>query len=111
MTFRPSVPVLHFYHNLYYSGHTELDTYVGIYCFQCQEMCNAYKQDVDLMLVYCWTIVCYAVSILNKYSICVSCLQDRYIEIKYLITNLASKGTLTQHWFNVGLPSTALAQH
>ena len=89
----------------------ELDTYVGIYCLQCQKMCNAYKQDVDLMLVYCWAIVCYAVPILNQYLICVSCLQDRYIERKYLITNPASKGTLTQHWFNVGPPSAALAQH
>ena len=74
-------------------------------------MFNAYKQDVDLMLVYCCTIVCYAVQILNQYLICVSCLQDRYIERKYLITNQASKGALTQQWFNVGPPSTALAQH
>ena len=45
--------IIHFYYNLYYSGYMELDTYVGIYCLQCQEMCNAYKQDVDdLMLVY-----------------------------------------------------------
>ena len=50
---RPSVPFLYFYHNLYYTGHTELDIYVGIYCLQCQEMFNPYKQDVDLMLVYC----------------------------------------------------------
>ena len=75
-----SVPFLHFYHNLYYSGNTELDTYVGIHCLQCQEMCNPYKQDVDLMLVYCWVIVCDAVPILNQYLICVSYLQDRYIE-------------------------------
>ena len=26
----PAVPVIHFYHNLYYSEQTELDTYVGI---------------------------------------------------------------------------------
>ena len=74
-------------------------------------MCNAYEQDVDLMSVYCWTIICYAVLILNRYLICFSCLQDRYIERKYLITNPASKGTLTQHWLNAGPPSTALAQH
>ena len=29
----------------------ELDTNVGIYCLQCQEMCNPYKQDVDLMML------------------------------------------------------------
>ena len=58
----------------------ELDTYVGIYCLQCQEMGNPYKQDVDPMLVYCRAIVCDAVPISNQYLICVSCLQDRYIE-------------------------------
>ena len=74
-------------------------------------MCNPYKQDIDLMLNYCWAIVCYAVPILKQFLKCVSCLQDRYIERKYLIINPASKGTLTQHWFNVGPLSTALAQH
>ena len=36
----------------------ELETYVGLYCIQCQEMRNTYNQDVDLMLFYIWTIVC-----------------------------------------------------
>ena len=43
-------------------------------------MLNPYKQDVNLMLVYCWAIVSDAVAILNQYLICVSCLQGRYID-------------------------------
>ena len=45
-----SVPFLHFYYKLYFSGHTELYTYVGIYCLHCQEMFSQRNQDVDLLL-------------------------------------------------------------
>ena len=46
-----SVPFLNFYLEFNYPEHTELDTYVGIYCLHCQEIFNQHKQDVDIMLV------------------------------------------------------------
>ena len=74
------LPFLRFYHKLYYSGHTELDTYVGIYLLHCHEMFNQHNQDIDLLLGYCWAIVYDAGPILNQPLILVSRLKNRYIE-------------------------------